>query len=67
MVRLRFRGRRGAQVHRPRRTPVRAVHRRYESDYKSEAKLKDGDYTLHLWNVKPSPAAENARWEVVGS
>ncbi|MEV4123740.1 hypothetical protein [Nocardia sp. NPDC049707] len=36
------------------------------ADYKNEAKLKDGDYALHLWNGKPSPAAENARWEVVG-
>ncbi|MET9286519.1 hypothetical protein [Nocardia beijingensis] len=36
------------------------------ADYKDEAKLKDGDYAVHLWNGKPSPAAENARWEVVG-
>ncbi|MEV6323523.1 hypothetical protein AB0M45_20350 [Nocardia sp. NPDC051787] len=36
------------------------------ADYKDEAKLKDGDYSLHLWNGKPSPAAENGRWEVVG-
>ncbi|MGY2028700.1 hypothetical protein ACW9HR_12820 [Nocardia gipuzkoensis] len=36
------------------------------ADYKVEAKLKDGDYALHLWNGKPSPAAENDRWEIVG-
>ncbi|WP_280445613.1 hypothetical protein [Nocardia brasiliensis] len=37
------------------------------ADYKNEAKLKDGDYKVHLWNGKPSPAADLARWEVVGS
>lgn len=36
------------------------------STYADEAKLKDPDYKLHLWNGKPSAAAELARWEVVG-
>lgn len=36
------------------------------AEFKDEAKLKDGDYALHLWNGKPSAAAENARWEVTG-
>ncbi|WP_378735438.1 hypothetical protein [Nocardia brasiliensis] len=36
------------------------------AEYKDEAKLKDGDYALHLWNGKPSAAADNARWEVTG-
>ncbi|MGW6699656.1 hypothetical protein [Nocardia sp. NPDC055049] len=35
-------------------------------DYKDEVKLKDGDYSLHLWNGKPSAAADNARWEITG-
>ncbi len=34
-------------------------------DYKDEAKVKDPDYAVHLWNGKPSAAAELARWEVV--
>ncbi|MFD6158110.1 hypothetical protein ACFWF7_10930 [Nocardia sp. NPDC060256] len=37
------------------------------ANYKTEAKLKDGDYELHLWNGKSSPAADIERWEVVGS
>lgn len=36
------------------------------ADYKTEAKLKDGDYALHLWNGKPSASAENARWQAIG-
>lgn len=30
---------------------------------KTEAKLKDGDYAMHLWNGKPSPEAELALWQ----
>ncbi|GAB4582639.1 hypothetical protein [Nocardia sp. IFM 10818] len=37
------------------------------ADYSTEAKLKDPNYDLHLWNGKPSTDAENAHWEVVGS
>lgn len=33
--------------------------------FKDEAKIKDGDFKLHLWNGKPSAAAELARWQVV--
>lgn len=36
------------------------------STYADEAKLKDGDFALHLWNGKPSAKAELAQWEVVG-
>ncbi|WP_157228654.1 hypothetical protein [Nocardia brevicatena] len=34
-------------------------------EYDTEAKLKDGDFQLHLWNGNPSRSAELARWEVV--
>ncbi|MCR8695592.1 hypothetical protein NWP13_23980 [Rhodococcus pyridinivorans] len=30
-----------------------------------EQKLKDGDFQMHLWNGKPSEAAENKNWEVI--
>ncbi|WP_433660810.1 hypothetical protein ACQPW1_00525 [Nocardia sp. CA-128927] len=33
--------------------------------FKDEAKIKDGDYKLHLWNGQPSAAAELERWQVV--
>jgi len=33
--------------------------------YKTEAKIKDADYQLHLWNGKPSAAAELKTWQVV--
>lgn len=29
------------------------------------AKVKDPDFNLHLWNGKPSPSAEYANWEVL--
>ncbi len=29
------------------------------------AKVKDPDFNLHLWNGKPSPSAEHANWEVL--
>ncbi|EHK86365.1 hypothetical protein [Rhodococcus pyridinivorans] len=30
-----------------------------------EQKLKDGDFQMHLWNGKPSEAAENKNWEFI--
>ncbi|MFE3001386.1 hypothetical protein ACFXG4_41170 [Nocardia sp. NPDC059246] len=33
--------------------------------YKTEAKIKDPDYKLHLWNGKPSAKAELSTWQVV--
>ncbi|MEV5840126.1 hypothetical protein [Nocardia sp. NPDC052112] len=33
--------------------------------YKNEAKVKDPEYQVHLWNGKPSASAENQRWEVL--
>jgi hypothetical protein len=35
------------------------------SDVVNEVKLKDGEFQTHLWNGKPSEAAEQARWEVI--
>ncbi len=34
-------------------------------DVKNEVKIKDPDFQLHLWNGKPSAAAELKTWEVV--
>ena len=31
------------------------------------ARLKDGDFDMHLWNGKPSAQAELAQWEVLPS
>lgn len=34
-------------------------------DVKNEVKIKDPDFQLHLWNGKPSAAAELKTWEIV--
>ncbi|MET8427900.1 hypothetical protein [Nocardia sp. NPDC004860] len=33
--------------------------------FKTEAKIKDPDFQLHLWNGKPSVKSELERWQVV--
>ncbi|MFE3060728.1 hypothetical protein [Nocardia sp. NPDC059239] len=33
--------------------------------YKTEAKIKDPDFKLHLWNGKPSTKVELSTWQVV--
>ncbi|WP_067847095.1 hypothetical protein [Nocardia lijiangensis] len=33
--------------------------------YKDEAKVKDPEYQVHLWNGEPSASAENQLWEVL--
>lgn len=33
--------------------------------YRTEAKVGDPEYQVHLWNGKPSAAAENQLWEVL--
>lgn len=36
-----------------------------DGEYTPESRVKDGDFQLHLWNGKPSEAAENKTWEVI--
>ncbi|MBF6178755.1 hypothetical protein [Nocardia otitidiscaviarum] len=36
-----------------------------DSAYNTDAKIKDPDFQLHLWNGKPSTTAELAQWEIV--
>ncbi|MFE3196279.1 hypothetical protein ACFXHA_45290 [Nocardia sp. NPDC059240] len=36
-----------------------------DAAFKDEAKVKDPDFQLHLWNGKPSAKAELSTWQVV--
>ncbi|WP_336794431.1 hypothetical protein [Gordonia malaquae] len=38
-----------------------------DTDVTGQVKLKDADFATHLWNGKPSAAAEQQQWQVVGA
>lgn len=42
-----------------------ASYQQVGNDVTGEVKLKDPDFQLHLWNGKPSEAAELKNWDVV--